>query len=181
MSETRELALAELSTLRSEVLAIRQIQTAIYTAALTILAAIAGVALAKKEGRIEMLLVLPFVLSGLGILLVETEIGIHNIGDYIRTDLARRLTTTGHAVTWETFIDSRRRERGYRYALLSAVSPALILLIPGIASLAVDYKQATAHLWPLFWGGAVAVAALIAAYMSFYLQTRAAKSRSAGS
>ena len=42
MSETRELALAELSTLRSEVLAIRQIQTAIYTAALTILAAIAG-------------------------------------------------------------------------------------------------------------------------------------------
>lgn len=65
MSEMQELALAELSTLRSEVLAIRQIQTAIYTAALTILAAIAGVALAKKEGRIEMLLVLPFVLSGL--------------------------------------------------------------------------------------------------------------------
>jgi hypothetical protein len=51
--------------LRSEVLAIRQIQTAIYIAALTILAAIAGVALAKKEGRIEMLLVLPFALSGL--------------------------------------------------------------------------------------------------------------------
>lgn len=51
--------------MRSEVLAIRQIQTAIYIAALTILAAIAGVALAKKEGRIEMLLVLPFALSGL--------------------------------------------------------------------------------------------------------------------
>jgi drug/metabolite transporter (DMT)-like permease len=150
-------ALAEFNALRSEVQSIRQIQTAVYTAALTILSAVGGFALAKKEGRLEMLLVLPIVLSGLGLILVESEIGISNIGAYIREDLSERLPTDNVRSSWELFIDKRRNERRRKYSWLGVAAPSLILLAPSVASIVIEREQATTSLLPLFWGGVIAM------------------------
>lgn len=161
MEGTKEFALAEFNALRSEVVAIRQIQTAVYTAALTILAAVGGVALEKRGSRAEILLVLPFVLSGLGIILVESEVGIANIGEFIRDELPKRLPV-GEAESWEQFVKRRRGEDSELYRGLSLASPVLILVVPSVASFAINGSQTTGRLWPLFWGGAVAVAVFLA-------------------
>jgi hypothetical protein len=155
-----DLPLAEFNALRGEVLAIRQIQTAVYTAALTILAAIGGFALEKRGSRVEILLVLPFVLSGLGVILVESNVGIENIGAFIRTELPKRLPV-GEAESWEQFIERKRGKDSKLYRGLSMTSPALILVVPSIASFGINGSQATGRLWPLFWAGAIAVAAFL--------------------
>jgi hypothetical protein len=152
-----DVALAEFNALRSEVQSIRQVQTAVYTAALTILAAVGGFALAKREGRLEMLLVLPLVLSGLGLILVESELGISNIGEYIREQLCERLPTDDRRSSWEKFIDDRRNERRRKYSWLAVAAPGLILVAPSIASLVIERNQATSNLLPLFWGGFLAI------------------------
>jgi hypothetical protein len=51
--------------------------------------------------------------------------------------------------------------------MLAAISPALILTVPSVASLAVAHAQATSHLWPLFWGGVATIAVFLLAYAAF--------------
>jgi hypothetical protein len=176
-----DVALAEFTALRSEVQSIRQIQTAVYTAALTILAAVGGFALAKKEGRLEMLLVLPLVLSGLGLILVEAETGISNIGEYIREKLSSRLPANQERMSWEMFIFRRRSETGARYALLGGAAPALILVVPSIASLWITDDQLGSHLWPLWWSGAVAAVACVGMLIEHLRRVRKEGKQAAGS
>lgn len=103
---------------------------------------------------------LPFVLGGLGVILAESNVGIENIGAFIRTELPKRLPV-GEAESWEQFIERKRGKEGKLYRGLSMTSPALILVVPSIASLGINDSQATGRLWPLFWGGVVAVAAFL--------------------
>jgi hypothetical protein len=104
--------------------------------------------------------VLPFVLSGLALLLVESAAGITNIGAYIRDELPKRLPM-GRGRSWEQFIEDTRREESRR--VFAAASPALILIVPSIASLVITRDQATSDLLPLFWGGVIALAVVLLA------------------
>jgi hypothetical protein len=158
-----DVALAEFNALRSEVQSIRQIQTAVYTAALTILAAVGGFALAKKEGRLEMLLVLPLVLSGLALILMQCEIGISNIGEYIRDHLSTRLPKTGAPSSWEAFIYGKRSKNPTTYNVIVATAPGLILFAPSVASIVLEHDAATNRFAPLFWVGALAIAIAVGA------------------
>jgi hypothetical protein len=106
----------ELEALRAEFLSRRQVSVQVITAALTVVAAVGGFALAKEDGRLEMLLVLPLVLSGLGVLLVENAQGPRRIARYIRDHLWDRLPAAERASqsaaddnrSWEHFIHHLR-------------------------------------------------------------------------
>lgn len=62
-----------------------------FAGALTIIAAVGSFALAKKDGRLELLMVLPVVLSGLVLLQAHCVQRISQLGDYIRDHLWPRL------------------------------------------------------------------------------------------
>lgn len=159
MRDPTEVSLAEYKALRDELLGIRQIQTAVLTAALTILAAVGGVALTKKGGRVEILLVLPFVLSGLGVIIIQCAAGVTLIGDYIRTELWTGITVNASArlPSWEVFLEEVRCDARKRYRFSVIIAPLLILAAPSWASLGITYRDAVNHLWPLWWGGVLAV------------------------
>jgi hypothetical protein len=153
--DEHDFALEEFKALRSEIASIRQIETAVYTAALTILSAVGGFALGKG-GRLDILLVLPLVLSGLGLIIVECQLGVANIGEYIRENLVKRLPVQGDW-TWEKFIHKRRNKV---YLGLGACAPAMILFAPSVAALGIAYHP-TDHLWPLWWADFVATALFV--------------------
>lgn len=165
--DPRDVAHAELEALRAELLARSQSEGTIITAALTIVAAIGGFALAKKDGRIEMLLVLPLVLSGLGIVLVQGVQGNRRIAQYIREHLWARLLPRDHSSTdtdanrsWEHFIhDYRRTNMGLKNYAISGVTPVvLIFVVPSAASLIVTALAADlGALWWLWGTGLVAI------------------------
>jgi len=160
--EAADVAHAELEALRTELLARSQAQVPLITAALTIVAAVGGFALAKKEGRIEMLLVLPLVLSGLGLLIVEGVQGNRRIARYIRDHLWDRLPDNGDppdATSWEHYVAAFRRTNTDRVSafVLSSVTPiVLIFVVPSIAALAVTLVVGDlGALWVL-WGAGLA-------------------------
>jgi hypothetical protein len=162
---TTDVAKAELDALRKELLTRSQAEGTAVSAALTVVAAVGGFALAKKQGRLEMLLVLPLVLSGLGLLLTRGVHGNRLVACYIREHLWPRLgaTETDDAYpSWEHFIDKFRKEhtRFSVYALLNAIPVALIFVVPSIASLAVTL--ANGHLGSLWWLWGAGVFSIVA-------------------
>ncbi|MCD6015393.1 MAG: hypothetical protein K0R88_1477 [Solirubrobacterales bacterium] len=85
-----DVALEEYKALRAETLAHIQAQTTIVSVALTATAAIAGFAFGAKaedEQRLEILLALPLVLSGLGLAYMTRSAGILRVGNYIKEGL----------------------------------------------------------------------------------------------
>jgi hypothetical protein len=151
---------AELEALRTELLTRFQAEGPIVTAALTVVAAIGGFALAKKDGRLEMLLVLPLVLSGLGMLIVQGVQGNRRIARYIRDYLWKRLPRDDRSKypSWEHYIgDFRRANTRLSVFAFSGVIPiVLIFVIPSIASLVVTAAAADLRgLWVL-WGAGLA-------------------------
>lgn len=168
---TRDVLLAEFKALRDEMLAIRQIQTAVYTAALTILAAVGSVALAKKGGRVEILLVLPYVLSGLGLVTVQCTTGVSNIGDYVRKDLWPELLKYAERSepSWEIFA---KRRRPWFVLIPTGLVPLLILVVPSIASIVITRDQIHTDLWPLWWGAVAAVVLSVLASIALPLGSK---------
>lgn len=159
-----EIDLAEFTALRAEILAIKQTEATVVAAALTILAAVGGFALAKKDGRIETLLVLPLVLSGLGLLQIRGADQTIRIGVYLRDHLWSRLPTPTKAefVSWEHFI-SAYRLNGSRtvsaYAAIGVLPRLLIFAAPSISTLVITCGQWNSHLAPLWWSGLASVLA----------------------
>ncbi len=167
---TRDVLLAEFKALRDEMLAIRQIQTAVYTAALTILAAVGSVALAKKGGRVEILLVLPYVLSGLGLVTVQCTTGVSNIGEYVRKDLWPELLDAERSEpSWEIFA---KRRRPWFVLIPTGLVPLLILVVPSIASIVITRDQIHTDLWPLWWGAVAAVVLSVLASIALPLGSK---------
>lgn len=83
---------------------------------MTFTTAIGTFALSTKDGRSQTLLVLPLVLGGLGILLIEGTTALERSGEYIRDHL---------------WIDSRARRRSLRMALIrgSTWRPTFVVAI----------------------------------------------------
>jgi hypothetical protein len=147
MTEMVDVALAEFEALRGELLQLHQGQVAMFTAAFTVTAAIGGFALSRTSGHVELLLVLPVVLCGLGLIQAQYSRQSHQIGDYIRECLWLRLPThPGDAVpSWEHYIsNSRRRFHGI-------VARLLIFAVPSIACIVITYRQWNTGLAPLWW------------------------------
>jgi hypothetical protein len=164
--EAKDVAHAELEALRAELLARSQAQVPLITAALTIVAAVGGFALAKKEGRVEMLLVLPLVLSGLGLLIVEGVQGNRRIAKYIRDHQWGRLPENAgppEAQSWEHYVAEFRRTNTDRLSafVFSSVTPiVLIFVVPSIASLAVTFVVGNlGALWALWLAGLASILA----------------------
>ena len=158
-----DVALAEYQALREEILAVQaRIGNHIATA-LTLLAAVGAFALSKKEGRIEVLLVLPVVLSGLGILVVDGVRSLHRLGSYIRKDLWNRLPHGSGIASWEHYMYATRpTRRGTLEMALGVVPILLIFIAPGVASLAIAVDAISTKLAPLWISGALALASFLA-------------------
>jgi hypothetical protein len=130
MLEASDVALAEFTALRAEILAMQEWESRTFTAALTVIAAVGSFAVAKTDGRLELLLVLPVVLSGLGLLQAQWSQQVRGIGDYLRDCLWPRLPAPadGRAQSWEHyFAASYTRIHG-------AFARILIFVVPSIAS-----------------------------------------------
>jgi hypothetical protein len=87
------------------VLAIRQADNLTFSVAFTAIAAIGGL-LSKQGRRLEVLLVLPVVLSGLGLLQAQNSRQIDQLASYSRDCLWERLPITGtpRYPSWEHYI-----------------------------------------------------------------------------
>lgn len=153
--EPKDVALAEFEALRAEMLAIRQTDNLTFSVAFTAIAAIGGFALSKQGGRLEVLLVLPVVLSGLGLLQAQNSRQIDQLAAYIRDCLWERLPVNGTRYpSWEHYIAGSRR---FAHGLIARV---LIFVVPSIASLAITIGQWDTRLFPLWWGDVLILATL---------------------
>ena len=157
-------AIAEFNALRTEILANRQVETTLVTAALTILAAVGGFALAKTGTRREIVLVLPPVLCGLGLIFVRSMTQTARIGTYIRDRLWEQIISdSGRTIpSWEGYLtESLYGKGGTAYSVVTVLPPALIFAVPSVASLAITHAQSRTNLWPLWWAGVLAIVALV--------------------
>ena len=148
MVDGSDVALEEFKALRAEILAVQQFQNAAFAAALTAIAAVGSFALTKSGGRHELLLVLPIVLSGLGLLQAQCARETNQIGNYVRDHLWARLPVhEGDPFrSWEHFVArSHRRLHGI-------VARILIFGVPSVVSLVITDQQWNTRLAPLWWG-----------------------------
>jgi hypothetical protein len=148
VADSSDVALAEFTALRAEIVALEQFDNATLAAALTVIAAVGSFALAKSGGRRELLLVLPIVLSGLGLVRVQWALSMDQIGKYIREHLWARLpgSRDDPYPSWEHFVaGSRRRLHG-------VVASVLILVVPSVVSLVITRGEWNTDLAPLWWG-----------------------------
>jgi hypothetical protein len=157
-----DIARAELDALRTELLARSQIHSGLVATALTIIAAIGGFALAKRDGRTEMLLVLPLVLSALAILQIEGTLATRRMADYIRDHLWKRLGAgTGHDYpSWEHYLQAFRdtnQRRASVYLATGSLPAALIFVAPSVAALVITSGARRTDLWPLWWLGCMSL------------------------
>lgn len=134
-----DVALAEFETLRAEILAYAQAQAGTIAAALTATTALGTIALSRRDGPLEVLLVLPFVLSGLGLLYTDLSRRSFLIGHYIKTKLWSKpgvLREDGTRLTsWEDEAGRYRSNLGVP-GFASAVLPfLLIFILPSAGSL----------------------------------------------
>jgi hypothetical protein len=81
-----DVALAEYTALRAKILSRQQAQSTATGVALTATAAILGFAV-NKDGQLDILLVLPFVLSGLAIVYLNHGVALRILGRYIEQRL----------------------------------------------------------------------------------------------
>ena len=133
-----DVALEEFKALRAEILGHQQAQTTILSVALTAIAAIGGIAFAAKaadDQRLEILLALPLVLSGLGLAHLTHSYGQARIGKYIETQLWPALQSalpedgslTKPTPSWEK---QGKPPRGLRVAVTS--TGGWLTFLPGI-------------------------------------------------
>jgi hypothetical protein len=146
-----DIALAEFTALRSEILAVEQFENTAFAAALTILSAIGGFALTKNGGRLEILLVLPIVLSGLSLLQTQCTVLTEQMGKYIRDHLWERVPSDSSAKypSWEHFLG---RERGVFAYAWGVVARTLIFVVPSIVALVINDGHWHGKLAALWWG-----------------------------
>ncbi len=163
----------EFNALRSELLARSQTTNGVIATAVTVLAAIGGFALSKEDGRTEMLLVLPLILSGLAILWVDGSLATRRMGHYMREHLATRLGVSSSkkhpCPTWEHYIEDFRRTQTRRLSVYLATGTTPVLLIfvaPSVASLIITWDEASGPLAPLWYIGLVSILLLFGVSLS---------------
>ena len=147
-----DVALEEFKGLRAEIVSRQQSQTTVVNVALTITGVVATIAFARQGAspdRVDVLLALPIVLSGLGLTYLNHSHSAMAIGGYIRKCLWRQLAgaapdkETSSDITvpsWEHYVS---KERGYsnlvtRRGALSFIPGLLVFGIPSIAALVIN-------------------------------------------
>ncbi len=117
---------AEFDALRAEIIAHQQAQTGTVATALTVSGVVAGIALAEKTVRLEMLLVLPLVLSGLGLYYLERSRASLRIGYYIGQKI-----WGPDVLSWESWINTYRAKRANisTHTVMGVLPGALIFLV----------------------------------------------------
>lgn len=131
--------------------------------ALTASTAIGGVALRSSANR-DVLLVLPFVLSGLAFVYLDNSIHIHKSGRYLRNELwptlAQVSTHPANSETpipsWEKWIADDRHERGRLSpsGIVAFLGEAIVFGVPAVGALAITIRNAWSHsLEPIWWPG----------------------------
>lgn len=124
--------------------------------------AVGGFAL-SKDGREEILFVLPFALSALGVLLVEGTRANHRMAHYLREHAWPRMFAESPVPwSWEHLIERYRAEHQLRvspHSVAGAAPVFLVLVAPSLVALAVTFDEAWDDgLWPLWVGGALPLA-----------------------
>jgi hypothetical protein len=155
-----EVALLQYQEIREEIGRFTQAKTAVLGLALTATAAIGGLGLGSSQNR-ELLLVLPFVLSGLAWVYLHYAVVVKTTGDYIRTRLwpflGRLLPPPGGDQSllvpcWETWIDRKRRGTLFTLpGLVTFVGQGIIFAAPGAGALALTCDLAWDHVWAATW------------------------------
>jgi hypothetical protein len=159
MADSTDVALAEYDALRAEILNVEQFEQRGFAGALTIVAAVGSFALAKKDGRLELLMVLPVVLSGLGLLQAHCVQQISQLGDYIREHLWTRLPVdpSAECLSWEHLIEAGRRRSRPGYLVGGLLARVLIFGLPSVASIVITGHQWNTNLAALWWGDVLVV------------------------
>jgi hypothetical protein len=144
-----EVALEEFKALRTEIITHIQAQTTLVGVGMTAAAAIGAFAFGGKNGtdpqQLEILLVLPFVLGGLGLAYLAQSSHVHSIGEYLRDHLWRRLFQGSVPDSWENFVtdDLSMASAFNAPGALSWLPGVLIFGGPGIAALAINWRSWT--------------------------------------
>jgi hypothetical protein len=131
-----EAARAEFNALREEIKTRQQASHTAISVGLTAAAAIAGVALGGERGdRLEILLVLPIVLVGLGAFYLEHSRASFLIGAYLNNCVWNRMHEGFNppAESWESYLSGQRT--GLRGQVLGVLPGLLIFVVPSVAAL----------------------------------------------
>jgi hypothetical protein len=149
-----DVVLAEFSALRAEILSCQQAQTGVFVGGMTATAAVGAIAFSKGS-RLQILLVLPFVLSGLGLLYLDYSRRPAAIGKYIRTELWLILElhpACRQLPSWERYLDKKRQQLSRRDRLLGALPFVLVFLVPSVLALVVGaYKLIHSSWGEAYW------------------------------
>jgi hypothetical protein len=153
-----EVALAVYREVRAEINHWMQAKTALIGLALTATAAIGSLG-ASAASRREVLLILPFVLSGLALVYLNYSVFSKTSGDYIREDLwpflGRLLPVPGddpdsQLPDWETWIAARHNRLGAAGSL-TFLGQGIVFGVPALAALILTgqlaWSDALASIW----------------------------------
>jgi hypothetical protein len=153
--------------LREEMHQHYQAMGAVLGVALTATAAIGAFGLSHTGNR-DALLILPFVLCGLGLVQVDHGIQVRRLGEYIRTYLWPTNTQESQSgvtppPSYEEWIARMRTAQGlFPTKATGALGQAVVFVLPSVAALLVTASKAWGSpLLAIVWGGALLV--LIAA------------------
>jgi hypothetical protein len=159
MSSTQlDIAIIQYQDRRAEIARRSQAQGAVVGLALTATSAIGGFAFSSEST--EILVILPFVLSGLALVYLNYAILTRRIGEYIRTELWPYLVSASatrevenhdlRIPSWEAWIAQHRLQRGRisPAGFVSFVGQAIVFGFPSVGALAVTSQLA--------WGNAMA-------------------------
>jgi hypothetical protein len=166
-----KVALAQYRELRAEIAQCLQAQRALLGLALTAAAAIGSYGFGASS-RLEVLLVLPFVLSGLALIYLHYAVQVSTIGTYIQIKLWPFLGAVSPSASgvnepklpsWEEWVARHRNQRGRLSpeGLVTFLGQGIVFGVPAAGALALTRHLAWAHdlVWVWSLGAAVVVVA----------------------
>lgn len=150
-----EVALAQYRELCAEIAQCSRAQRASLGLALTATAAIGSYGFGAGD-RLEVLLVLPFVLSGLALIYLHYAVLATTIGTYIQTELWPSLCSVSASASgegelqlpsWEGWVAKQRHRRGRLSpaGLLTLLGQGIVFGVPAAGALALTRHLAWAH------------------------------------
>lgn len=161
-AEPSDFRLEAYRSLREEIIHHVQAMSAVVGVALTAIGAIGAFALSRPSDK-EALLVLPFVLSGLGLVQTNHGLQIRRRDEYIRTHIWRP-----PPISWEQWIADRRLEQPdwYPTKVVDAVGYIVIFAFPSVLALALTASQAWRETsLTIVWGLAIVVLLVAAGFL----------------
>jgi VIT1/CCC1 family predicted Fe2+/Mn2+ transporter len=148
--------LAEFVALRAEILEHQSAQATLVSVCLTAVGVLLGVVVSQGASR-HLLLVVPFVASGLGLFYANHTMASQLIGQYIRDQLWPRLQAYSEGAdvpSWEMHLSSLHRDKQslwWRYFSLSFLGGTTVFVTPSVGALIVSAQDAFHHTFQHTW------------------------------